>query len=157
MAVEARTTLDAQKLRADFPILQQEINGKPLAYLDSAVTAQKPRQMLEAMTFYKTSYGNVHRGVYALASGRRRRSRRARPDREVRQRAFLARADLHPERDGGPQPRRLRLRARAARAGDVVVVTELELTSSSLAVRRQANGRVVPDGAPDRQRRGSTC
>jgi cysteine desulfurase/selenocysteine lyase len=68
MAVEARTTLDAQKLRADFPILQQEINGKPLTYLDSAVTAQKPRQMLEAMTqFYETSYGNVHRGVYALA------------------------------------------------------------------------------------------
>ena len=68
MAVETRATLDAQKLRADFPILQQEINGKPLAYLDSAVTAQKPRQMLDAMTqFYETSYGNVHRGVYALA------------------------------------------------------------------------------------------
>jgi cysteine desulfurase / selenocysteine lyase len=55
-------------LRADFPILAQEINGKPLAYLDSAVTAQKPRQVLDAMTqFYETSYGNVHRGVYALA------------------------------------------------------------------------------------------
>ena len=68
MAVGARATLDARKLRADFPILQQEINGKPLAYLDSAVTAQKPRQMLDAMTqFYETSYGNVHRGVYALA------------------------------------------------------------------------------------------
>lgn len=68
MAVGARPQLDAYKLRADFPILQQEINGKPLAYLDSAVTAQKPRQMLEAMThFYETSYGNVHRGVYALA------------------------------------------------------------------------------------------
>jgi len=50
VAVTAEPTLDAQKLRADFPILQQEINGKPLAYLDSAVTAQKPRQMLEAMT-----------------------------------------------------------------------------------------------------------
>jgi cysteine desulfurase / selenocysteine lyase len=68
MAVEARETLDARKLREDFPILQQEINGKPLAYLDSAVTAQKPRQVLDAMThFYETSYGNVHRGVYALA------------------------------------------------------------------------------------------
>jgi cysteine desulfurase / selenocysteine lyase len=60
--------LDARALRADFPILDQEINGKPLAYLDSAVTAQKPRQVLEAMTtFYETSYANVHRGVYALA------------------------------------------------------------------------------------------
>jgi cysteine desulfurase / selenocysteine lyase len=68
MAVRADTTLDARALRADFPILAQEINGKPLAYLDSAVTAQKPRQMLEAMTqFYETSYANVHRGVYALA------------------------------------------------------------------------------------------
>ena len=68
MAVDARATLDARKLRGDFPILQQEINGKPLAYLDSAVTSQKPRQVLDAMThFYETSYGNVHRGVYALA------------------------------------------------------------------------------------------
>ena len=68
MAVRADTKLDARALRADFAILAQEINGKPLAYLDSAVTAQKPRQMLEAMTqFYETSYANVHRGVYALA------------------------------------------------------------------------------------------
>jgi cysteine desulfurase / selenocysteine lyase len=67
MAV-ARVKLDAQALRADFPILDQEVNGKPLAYLDSAVTAQKPRQVLDAMTsFYETSYANVHRGVYALA------------------------------------------------------------------------------------------
>ena len=68
MAVGTNVTLDARALRADFPILAQELNGKPLAYLDSAVTAQKPRQMLEAMTqFYETSYANVHRGVYALA------------------------------------------------------------------------------------------
>jgi cysteine desulfurase / selenocysteine lyase len=68
MTVGADMKLDAQALRADFPILAQEINGKRLAYLDSAVTAQKPRQVLDAMTqFYETSYGNVHRGVYALA------------------------------------------------------------------------------------------
>ncbi|HKF14315.1 MAG TPA: cysteine desulfurase [Gaiellaceae bacterium] len=68
MAVGADLKLDVAALRADFPILGQEINGKPLAYLDSAVTAQKPRQMLEAMTrFYETSYANVHRGVYSLA------------------------------------------------------------------------------------------
>src|SRR4029450_2509885 len=68
MAVGADVKLDAHALRADFPPLAQEINGKPLAYLDSAVTAQKPRQVLDAMTqFYETSYGNVHRGVYALA------------------------------------------------------------------------------------------
>jgi cysteine desulfurase/selenocysteine lyase len=68
MALGTNVKLDAHALRADFPILAQEINGKPLAYLDSAVTAQKPRQMLEAMTqFYETSYANVHRGVYSLA------------------------------------------------------------------------------------------
>jgi cysteine desulfurase/selenocysteine lyase len=67
VAVTAQT-LDAHRLRADFPIFDQMINGKPLAYLDSAVTAQKPRQMLDAMvSFYETSYGNVHRGVYALS------------------------------------------------------------------------------------------
>ena len=59
--------LDARKLRADFPIFEQEIHGKPLAYLDSAATAQKPRQVLDALrTFYETSYANVHRGVYEL-------------------------------------------------------------------------------------------
>ena len=55
-------------VRADFPIFEQEFHGKPLAYLDSAASAQKPRQMLEAMqAFYETSYANVHRGVYQLA------------------------------------------------------------------------------------------
>jgi cysteine desulfurase/selenocysteine lyase len=60
--------LDAQQLRADFPIFEQRFHGHPLAYLDSAASAQKPRQMLEAMNrFYTSSYANVHRGVYQLA------------------------------------------------------------------------------------------
>src|SRR6266536_2908285 len=70
MAVEAKPMpkLDAHALRADFPILEQEFHGKPLAFLDSAASSQKPRQMLEAMqVFYETSYANVHRGVYELA------------------------------------------------------------------------------------------
>ena len=63
-----KPALDAHKLRADFPIFEQEFHGKPLAYLDSAVSSQKPRQVLEAMNhFYETSYTNVHRGVYALS------------------------------------------------------------------------------------------
>jgi cysteine desulfurase/selenocysteine lyase len=63
-----RTTLDARKLRADFPIFELEIHGKPLAYLDSAVSSHKPRQVLDKLrVFYETSYGNVHRGVYALS------------------------------------------------------------------------------------------
>jgi cysteine desulfurase/selenocysteine lyase len=68
MAVTATRKLDAHKVRADFPIFSQEFHGKPLAYLDSAASSQKPRQMLDAMThFYETSYANVHRGVYELA------------------------------------------------------------------------------------------
>jgi cysteine desulfurase/selenocysteine lyase len=68
VAVTARPALDAQKLRADFPIFEQKIHGKPLSYLDSAVTAQKPRKVLDTLRdFYETSYGNVHRGVYVLS------------------------------------------------------------------------------------------
>src|SRR5918911_1040086 len=68
MAVETLPTLDAQKLRADFPIFEQPIHGKPLSFLDSAASTQKPRQVLDRMReFYETSYANVHRGVYELA------------------------------------------------------------------------------------------
>jgi cysteine desulfurase/selenocysteine lyase len=68
MAVTTGVKLDAHTLRKDFPIFEQEFHGKPLAYLDSAASAQKPRQVLEAMqAFYETSYANVHRGVYELA------------------------------------------------------------------------------------------
>ena len=64
----SQAKLDARALRADFPIFEQLIHGKPLAFLDSAASSQKPRQMLDEMTnFYSTSYANVHRGVYVLA------------------------------------------------------------------------------------------
>ena len=67
MAVTTGTKLDARALRADFPIFEQEVHGKPLAYLDSANSSQKPRQVLDAMTeFYETSYANVHRAVHLL-------------------------------------------------------------------------------------------
>src|SRR5215218_8184358 len=68
MAVTAKPKLDAHQVRADFPIFEQTFHGKPLSFLDSAASSQKPRQMLDAMThFYETSYANVHRGVYRLA------------------------------------------------------------------------------------------
>ncbi len=68
VAVTTGAKLDAHTLRKDFPIFEQEFHGKPLAYLDSAASSQKPRQMLDAMeAFYETSYANVHRGVYELA------------------------------------------------------------------------------------------
>src|SRR4029078_9982992 len=68
MAVTTPPKLDAHKLRADFPVFDHLIHGKPLAFLDSAVTSQKPRQVREAMReFCETSYSNVHRGVYTLS------------------------------------------------------------------------------------------
>jgi cysteine desulfurase/selenocysteine lyase len=60
--------LDAARLREDFPIFRREVHGRPLTYLDSASSAQKPRQVLDAMVdLYSTSYANVHRGVYTIA------------------------------------------------------------------------------------------
>jgi cysteine desulfurase/selenocysteine lyase len=68
VAVTADRKLDAEALRADFPFLEELVNGKPFAYLDSAVSTQKPRQVLDAMReFYEHSYTNVHRSVYRLA------------------------------------------------------------------------------------------
>ena len=64
-----KPALDARTLRRDFPVFEHPIHGKPLAYLDSAASSQKPRQVLDAMRlFYETSYANVHRGVYDLAA-----------------------------------------------------------------------------------------
>jgi cysteine desulfurase/selenocysteine lyase len=65
VATEASAMLD---VRADFPVFSREINGKPIVYLDSAASAQKPEAVLQAMDgFYRRSYSNVHRGVYTLA------------------------------------------------------------------------------------------
>ncbi len=65
---EPKTRLDARRLRAEFPIFDREVEGKPLTYLDSAASSHKPRVVLEAMEdFYKRSYANVGRGVYKLA------------------------------------------------------------------------------------------
>ena len=59
---------DVARVRADFPILTQEVFGHPLVYLDSAASAQKPRQVIEAMDdAYQTHYSNVHRGVHRMS------------------------------------------------------------------------------------------
>ncbi|HXV02892.1 MAG TPA: cysteine desulfurase [Gaiellaceae bacterium] len=151
MAVETPLKLDAHALRADFPILAQEIHGKPLAYLDSAVTAQKPRQMLDAMTsFYETSYANVHRGVYALA--------------ERATEAFEGAREKVARFVNAPSSREIVFTRNATEAlnlvayawgfsnlgpGDVVVVTELEHHSNFVpwqyvAKKRGAEFRMIP-------------
>ena len=60
---------DVEAIRAQFPILQRTVHGKPLIYLDSAASAQKPDAVLDAMTgLARTSYANVHRGLHTLAN-----------------------------------------------------------------------------------------
>ncbi|HWI61423.1 MAG TPA: cysteine desulfurase [Symbiobacteriaceae bacterium] len=61
-------TLDVARIRQDFPILHQDMNGHPLVYLDNAATTQKPRQVIQALVDYYEGYNaNVHRGIHTLA------------------------------------------------------------------------------------------
>lgn len=60
---------DVNRIRADFPILAREVNGRPLVYLDNGASAQKPRCVIDAMTqFYEQDYANVHRGLHYLSN-----------------------------------------------------------------------------------------
>jgi cysteine desulfurase/selenocysteine lyase len=60
--------LDIAKVRADFPILKRQVNGKPLVYFDNAATSQKPQQVIDAIVHYYSHYNaNIHRGVHALS------------------------------------------------------------------------------------------
>lgn len=60
---------DVDKIRADFPILSREVNGKPLVYLDNGASAQKPRAVIEAVSqAYSHEYANVHRGLHYLSN-----------------------------------------------------------------------------------------
>jgi cysteine desulfurase/selenocysteine lyase len=62
------TTLDLAKIRADFPILQRQVNGQPLVYLDNAATSQTPLPVINAISdYYKHTNANIHRGVHALS------------------------------------------------------------------------------------------
>ncbi len=62
-------TLNIEKIRADFPILQETVNGKPLVYLDNAATTQKPQSVIDAIIDYYTHYNsNIHRGTHHLSN-----------------------------------------------------------------------------------------
>ena len=66
--VQQAQAYDNARVRADFPILSRQINGKPLVYLDSAASSQRPRAVLRAVEYYETSlHANVHRGVHSLS------------------------------------------------------------------------------------------
>jgi len=65
----AQSKPDWEKLRADFPILHQQVHGKPLIYFDNAATSQKPRAVLDALRhYYKRDNANVHRGIHELSN-----------------------------------------------------------------------------------------
>jgi cysteine desulfurase / selenocysteine lyase len=151
VAVTADPKLDAHRLRADFPFLEELVNGKPFAYLDSAASTQKPRQVLDEMReFYEHSYANVHRGVYRLAE-------RATTGYETARRKVAAFVDAPSEREivfTRSATEALNLVAYAwgldnLGPGDVVVVTELEHHSSFVpwqyvAGRTGASFRAIP-------------
>jgi cysteine desulfurase/selenocysteine lyase len=151
VAVTTGPKLDAHKLRADFPFLEEIVNGKPFAYLDSAVSTQKPRQVLDAMReFYEHSYTNVHRSVYRLAE-------RATEGFEGARQKVAAFVNAPSERDvvfTRSATEALNLVAYAwgldnLGRGDVVVVTELEHHSNFvpwqfIAQRTGASFRHIP-------------
>ena len=63
-----KSTLDINKIRQEFPILDQQVNGKPLIYLDNAATNQKPLRVIDALSrHYKVDNANIHRGIHTLA------------------------------------------------------------------------------------------
>lgn len=65
---EAKTELNLEQIRADFPILQTSVNGKPLVYLDNGASSQKPVQVIDAMRdYYLNEHANIHRGVHTLS------------------------------------------------------------------------------------------
>ncbi len=88
----AASALDIDAIRQDFPILHQTVDGKPLVYLDSAASSQKPRQVVEAITrYYLRDHANVHRGVHELA----RRATEAYENSRVRIARWVNAADAH--------------------------------------------------------------
>ncbi|OEK04136.1 aminotransferase class V-fold PLP-dependent enzyme [Roseivirga misakiensis] len=61
-------TLDIEKIRSEFPVLHQEVNGKPLIYFDNAATNQKPQRVMDALSYYYAhDNANIHRGIHTLA------------------------------------------------------------------------------------------
>ena len=151
MAVTATPKLDTERLRADFAYLEELVNGKPVAFLDSAASTQKPRQVLDAMRdFYEHRYANVHRGVYQLAE----RATEGYEGAREKVRAFL----------NAPAAREIVFTRSATEAlnlvayawgldnlgpGDVVVITELEHHSNFvpwqfMAKRTGASFRHIP-------------
>ena len=148
---QAPGTFDVERIRDDFPILRQRINGKPLVYLDNAATSQKPRDVIEAITrYYETENANIHRGVHQL-------SQRATDDYEAARetvRAFLNAAHSREIIFVRGTTEGINLVAQTfgranVRSGDEILITALEHHSNIvpwqiLCGETRANLRVAP-------------
>jgi cysteine desulfurase/selenocysteine lyase len=68
MSVVTRSAIDVEKIREQFPVLHQKVNGRDLVYFDNAATSQKPKMVIDALVDYYTNYNaNIHRGIHTLA------------------------------------------------------------------------------------------
>ena len=120
-------SLDVDAVRKDFPILEQDVDGKPLIYLDNAASSQKPRAVVEAIaTYYYRDHANVHRGVHELA----RRATEAYEGSRERVARWLNAGDAHEIVWTRGTSEALNLLAfslgQGLREGDEVVVSEME-------------------------------
>src|SRR5688572_14840869 len=67
-AITTSTGIDVEKIRKEFPVLHQQVNGRDLVYFDNAATNQKPKRVIDALVEYYTGYNaNIHRGIHTLA------------------------------------------------------------------------------------------
>lgn len=139
--------MNLEKIRADFPILHQKVHGKPLVYLDSAATTQKPRQVIEAISNYYENYNsNVHRGIHYLSNQATEMYEKARagvasylnaeaPEQIVFTRGTTESINLVANSWGGMN----------LRSGDVILLTEMEHHSNIVPwqLLAQRTGAVV--------------
>jgi cysteine desulfurase / selenocysteine lyase len=151
VAPAQRTSLDVNAIRADFPILQRRVHGRPLVYLDNAATTQKPRAVIDRLVrYYEEENANIHRGVHTLSveatdayDAARDRVRQFLNAADAREIVFVRGAteaiNLVARSFGGTQ----------IRQGDEIVVSEMEHHSNivpwqMICEERGATLRVVP-------------
>jgi cysteine desulfurase/selenocysteine lyase len=144
-------TLDVEKLREDFPVLKQTVHGKPLIYLDSAATAQKPTVVVEAIRrFHEVDCANIHRGVHELSQ----RSTAAYEETRAKVRQFL-RAKANEELifvRGTTEGVNLVASSwgrKSVKAGDEIIISAMEHHSNivpwqMLCEEKDAKLRVIP-------------
>jgi cysteine desulfurase/selenocysteine lyase len=149
--MRAAAALDVTSVRRDFPILSQQVHGKPLAYLDNAATSQKPQSVIDAiLRFYQADNSNIHRGVHQLSE----RATQAYEDARIKVQHFLNASGskeiifVRGATEGINLVAQTYGRTQIG-PGDEVVLSELEHHSNivpwqMLCEERQARWRVIP-------------